>query len=39
MHTGDIAREDADGFLTIVDRTKDMIVSGGFNIFPAKSRT
>ena len=34
MHTGDVAREDADGFLTIVDRTKDMIVSGGFNVFP-----
>ena len=26
--------EDDDGFLTIVDRTKDMIVSGGFNVFP-----
>ena len=34
LHTGDVAREDADGFLTIVDRTKDMIVSGGFNVFP-----
>ena len=34
LHTGDIARADADGFLTIVDRKKDMIVSGGFNVFP-----
>ncbi|HEX2214034.1 MAG TPA: fatty-acid--CoA ligase FadD8, partial [Mycobacterium sp.] len=34
MHTGDLAREDADGFYYIVDRTKDMIVTGGFNVFP-----
>lgn len=34
MHTGDLAREDADGFWFIVDRTKDMIVTGGFNVFP-----
>jgi fatty-acyl-CoA synthase len=34
MHTGDVAREDADGFWYIVDRTKDMIVTGGFNVFP-----
>jgi fatty-acyl-CoA synthase len=34
LHTGDVARQDADGFLTIVDRKKDMIVSGGFNVFP-----
>ena len=34
MHTGDIAREDADGFWYIVDRTKDMIVTGGFNVYP-----
>lgn len=34
MHTGDVAREDEDGFWYIVDRTKDMIVSGGFNVFP-----
>ena len=39
LHTGDVAREDEDGFLTIVDRKKDMIVSGGFNVFPARSRT
>jgi len=34
LHTGDVAIRDPDGFLRIVDRTKDMIVSGGFNIYP-----
>jgi fatty-acyl-CoA synthase len=34
LHTGDIGVRDADGFFYIVDRTKDMIVSGGFNVFP-----
>jgi fatty-acyl-CoA synthase len=34
MHTGDVGRYDDDGFLYIVDRKKDMIVSGGFNVFP-----
>ena len=34
LHTGDVAREDADGFWFIVDRIKDMIVTGGFNVFP-----
>lgn len=34
LHTGDMAREDDDGFLFIVDRVKDMIVTGGFNVFP-----
>jgi fatty-acyl-CoA synthase len=34
LHTGDIAKKDSQGFLTIVDRKKDMIVSGGFNVFP-----
>jgi len=34
LHTGDVARRDAEGYLTIVDRKKDMIVSGGFNVFP-----
>jgi fatty-acyl-CoA synthase len=34
LHTGDVAVRDEDGYLTIVDRTKDMIISGGFNIYP-----
>lgn len=34
LHTGDVARRDAEGFYYIVDRTKDMIISGGFNIYP-----
>ncbi|MEI6252077.1 MAG: fatty-acid--CoA ligase FadD8 [Mycobacteriaceae bacterium] len=34
MRTGDMAREDEDGFYYIVDRVKDMIVTGGFNVFP-----
>ena len=34
LHTGDVARSDDEGYLTIVDRKKDMIVTGGFNVFP-----
>jgi fatty-acyl-CoA synthase len=34
VHTGDIARKDDRGYMFILDRKKDMIVSGGFNIFP-----
>jgi fatty-acyl-CoA synthase len=33
-HTGDVAVRDPDGFLRIIDRTKDMIVTGGFNVYP-----
>lgn len=33
-HTGDIGVMDDDGFITIVDRKKDMIITGGFNVFP-----
>ena len=34
LHTGDMARMDERGYLTIVERKKDMIVTGGFNVYP-----
>jgi len=34
LFTGDIARQDADGFFHIVDRKKDVIISGGMNVYP-----
>ncbi|MBN2123613.1 MAG: long-chain fatty acid--CoA ligase [Deltaproteobacteria bacterium] len=34
LHTGDLAKVDEDGYLFIVDRKKDMVLTGGFNIYP-----
>jgi acyl-CoA synthetase (AMP-forming)/AMP-acid ligase II len=34
LHTGDVARQSAEGLITIVDRKKDVIISGGFNVYP-----
>jgi acyl-CoA synthetase (AMP-forming)/AMP-acid ligase II len=36
LHTGDVATIDEDGFITIVDRVKDMLISGGENVYPAE---
>jgi fatty-acyl-CoA synthase len=36
LRTGDAARRDADGFFTMVDRWKDMYISGGENVYPAE---
>ncbi len=34
LHTGDIAYQDEDGYVFIVDRSKDLIIAGGYNIYP-----
>jgi len=36
FHTGDLAKRDADGFFSIAGRQKDMIISGGVNVYPAE---
>ena len=36
LHTGDLARRDAEGYIYLVDRKKDMIIRGGENIYPAE---
>jgi acyl-CoA synthetase (AMP-forming)/AMP-acid ligase II len=35
-HTGDLARADDEGYIYIVDRKKDMVISGGFNVYPSE---
>ena len=35
-HTGDLGRRDADGYYYLVDRKRDMVISGGFNIYPGE---
>jgi len=34
LHTGDIARKDEDGYIYIVDRKKDLVIRGGYNVYP-----
>ena len=36
LHTGDMARQDEDGFIFLVDRKKDVVISGGENIYPVQ---
>ncbi|MGE2718987.1 acyl-CoA synthetase [Mycolicibacterium celeriflavum] len=36
FHTGDLGRRDADGFITLVDRKNDMIITGGENVYPVE---
>jgi fatty-acyl-CoA synthase len=36
LHTGDLAVRDPSGYFRIVDRKKDMIISGGLNVYPAE---
>ncbi|MFT4065587.1 class I adenylate-forming enzyme family protein [Paraburkholderia sp.] len=36
LHTGDLAYKDEEGFIFVVDRLKDMVITGGFNVYPAE---
>lgn len=39
FHTGDIGAKDADGWVFVTDRRKDMIITGGFNVYPSEVET
>jgi long-chain acyl-CoA synthetase len=39
LHTGDLARVDADGYFTLVDRKKDLIITGGLKVYPNEVET
>lgn len=39
LHTGDLARVDSEGYIHIVDRKKEMLVTGGFNVYPTEVET
>lgn len=39
LHSGDVARRDTDGYFYLVDRIKDMFISGGENVYPAEVET
>jgi acyl-CoA synthetase (AMP-forming)/AMP-acid ligase II len=36
LHTGDLGRFDDRGFLTLVDRVKDVVITGGYNVYPSE---
>lgn len=36
FHTGDVGREDDEGYVYVIDRVKDMVISGGENVYPAE---
>jgi long-chain acyl-CoA synthetase len=36
LHTGDVAHMDADGYIYVVDRKKEMIITAGYNVYPAE---
>jgi long-chain acyl-CoA synthetase len=36
LHTGDVVRQDADGYVYLIDRVKEVIINGGYNVYPAE---
>ena len=39
FHTGDVGIMEPDGYITIVDRLKEVVITGGFNVYPPKLKT